>query len=353
MKHEGYNQTTGNPSYNYQYSGKELQKETGWSDFGARMYMSDIARWGVIDPLAETTTRVNPYNYALNNPVMFIDPDGRKAFAPEPVEDNVPRGGLADFYLRGGNGSYASYNEFLGKDMLIFYKGANGAYGGGGGSGPTEIGIYGKFAQAAFDLLKESMKGQLNLTFKDGMVSGSAVEGATLSEAASWLLEAIKNPDIKVRLDTVAGFYFYDPNLKKDVYFEGDAFRGSFIYNNKTVATNIVSTEVIKGFDFITKSPNGTGVLHAALEAYIGGKYFPDSMKTAGKDGTFGPDNIPYSASHDWAACLDKENFRNTPANYRLMPNEVRLNGKLQSISPYFYNKTTGEILYRFGTVKY
>ncbi|BEV06240.1 DUF6443 domain-containing protein [Chryseobacterium gambrini] len=138
MKHEGYNQTAGNPSYNYQYGGKELQKETGWSDFGARMYMSDIARWGVIDPLAETTTRVNPYNYALNNPVMFIDPDGRKAFAPEPVEDNVPRGGLADFYLRGGNGSY---NEFLGKDMLLFYKGANGAYGGGGSSASAEDNI--------------------------------------------------------------------------------------------------------------------------------------------------------------------------------------------------------------------
>jgi RHS repeat-associated protein len=44
LKHEGYNQTIGNPSYNYGYSGKELQKETGWNDFGARMYMPDIAR---------------------------------------------------------------------------------------------------------------------------------------------------------------------------------------------------------------------------------------------------------------------------------------------------------------------
>ncbi|MGG5211115.1 DUF6443 domain-containing protein, partial [Chryseobacterium sp. MIQD13] len=53
LKHEGYNVLAGNPAYNYEYNGKELQQETGWSDYGARMYMSDIGRWGVIDPLAE------------------------------------------------------------------------------------------------------------------------------------------------------------------------------------------------------------------------------------------------------------------------------------------------------------
>ncbi|PQA97502.1 RHS repeat-associated core domain-containing protein [Chryseobacterium piscicola] len=73
LKHEGYNATAGNSSYQYKFGGKELQ-ETGFTDFGARQYMADIGRWAVHDPLSSTT--LDPYGYAYNNPINIIDPTG-------------------------------------------------------------------------------------------------------------------------------------------------------------------------------------------------------------------------------------------------------------------------------------
>jgi RHS repeat-associated protein len=93
----------------YLYNGKELQDEMAlnWYDYGARMYMPEIGRWGVVDPLADKSRRWSPFAYCLNNPLIFVDPDGMEAQEVKPQEVHTINTGRDDF----GNVTMAGFAD--------------------------------------------------------------------------------------------------------------------------------------------------------------------------------------------------------------------------------------------------
>jgi len=82
----GLQHTTGERAGVYEqrhlYNGKELQDELSLStiDFGWRQYDPTIARWHVVDPLADRRHWMTPFNYVQNNPLSRFDPNGLTDF---------------------------------------------------------------------------------------------------------------------------------------------------------------------------------------------------------------------------------------------------------------------------------
>ena len=71
---------TGNPTeYRFGFNGKETSDEIAAEhyDFGARIYSGPLGRWLSVDPLAGKYPNMSPYVGIGNNPLMFVDPDGR------------------------------------------------------------------------------------------------------------------------------------------------------------------------------------------------------------------------------------------------------------------------------------
>ena len=70
----------------YGFTGKEEDDATGWTYFGARYLDPQLGRWTAPDPSYAYVRSVDvdrtgevgsPYGFALDNPMTWVDPDGR------------------------------------------------------------------------------------------------------------------------------------------------------------------------------------------------------------------------------------------------------------------------------------
>jgi RHS repeat-associated protein len=92
---------------NYLYTGQELDDETDFYNYNARLYNP---KTGVFIS-ADTVGGGNRYAYANNNPMMFVDPSGHDAWYQDP---RMSQGGLslAELYAFGG-AQWSNYGALM------------------------------------------------------------------------------------------------------------------------------------------------------------------------------------------------------------------------------------------------
>ncbi len=105
-------ESTGQEKQPYKYNGKEMDKKHGldWYDYSARNLAMDIPRFTSVDPHAERYYNISPYVYTLNNPLRWIDKDGRDPGDPFKTRDDAAKD-FAKYY--NGNSIVRKSEQFL------------------------------------------------------------------------------------------------------------------------------------------------------------------------------------------------------------------------------------------------
>ena len=218
----------------YLFNAKEFDEETGMYYYGARYYEPRLSLWMSVDPLQEKYPNISTYCYAANNPIKFIDSDGRKLlFASGTTEAFKQKFRAAIMYLHEHNAD--GIIAQIDKSSTIIYI-------------TERVGEASAFSKTKKTIYWDPNMGVL--TSSDKKMSPAAV----LNHEADHTLQYLKNPD-KFAQDSKT----LDPD-----YNDKEEMRVITGFEQKTAlalgeisAGEVTRTDHI-GIPYITKSPTTT-----------------------------------------------------------------------------------------------
>jgi len=97
----------------YQFTGYEKDQETGLHYAEARYYDSWLSTFNSTDPMWYKYPHLSPYAYCADNPVNFIDPDGRAVLPTTALKNNMS---VYNFFKMAGA------NSVFKRVMNVFYS---------------------------------------------------------------------------------------------------------------------------------------------------------------------------------------------------------------------------------------
>ena len=218
----------------YLFNAKEFDEETGMYYYGARYYEPRLSLWMSVDPLQEKYPNISTYCYAANNPIKFIDSDGRKLlFASGTTEAFKQKFRAAIMYLHEHNAD--GIIAQIDKSSTIIYI-------------TERVGEASAFSKTKKTIYWDPNMGVL--TSSDKKMSPAAV----LNHEADHTLQYLKNPD-KFAQDSKT----LDPdyNDKEEMRVITGSEQKTALALGEISAGEVTRTDHI-GIPYITKSPTTT-----------------------------------------------------------------------------------------------